>query len=270
MDTKGRLIAGSHNRNEFVLINADEIARVTSVKELSGQICKICGDEIEVTVDGEPFVACNECAFPVCRPCYEYERREGNQACPQCRTRYKRIKGSPRVDGDEEEEGTDDLENEFDIGVHDRRDPHHVAEALLSARLNTGRGSQAHVSGSATPSEFDSASVAPEIPLLTYGEEDVGISSDKHALILPPFHGKRIHPMLFSDSSMSMPPRPMDPKKDLAVYGYGTVAWKERMEEWKKKQSDNLQVVKHHRGKGGENNGGDELDDPDLPILGCF
>ncbi|KAG5250712.1 CesA7A family protein [Salix suchowensis] len=267
MGTKGRLIAGSHNRNEFVLINADEIARVTSVKELSGQICKICGDEIEVTVDGEPFVACNECAFPVCRPCYEYERREGNQACPQCRTRYKRIKGSPRVDGDEEEEGTDDLENEFDIGVHDRRDPHHVAEALLSARLNTGRGSQAHVSGSATPSEFDSASVAPEIPLLTYGEEDVGISSDKHALILPPFHGKRIHPMLFSDSSMSMPPRPMDPKKDLAVYGYGTVAWKERMEEWKKKQSDNLQVVKHQRGKGGENNGGDELDDPDLPMM---
>ena len=48
---------------------------------------------MEITVDGEPFVACNECAFPVCRPCYEYERREGNQACPQCKTRYKRIKG---------------------------------------------------------------------------------------------------------------------------------------------------------------------------------
>lgn len=29
MDTKGRLIAGSHNRNEFILINADEIARVS-------------------------------------------------------------------------------------------------------------------------------------------------------------------------------------------------------------------------------------------------
>lgn len=31
MDTKGRLIAGSHNRNEFVLINADEIGRVSAV-----------------------------------------------------------------------------------------------------------------------------------------------------------------------------------------------------------------------------------------------
>ena len=70
---------------------------MTSVTELSGQICQICGDEIEVTVDGEPFVACNECAFPVCRPCYEYERREGNQACPQCKTRYKRIKGEASI-----------------------------------------------------------------------------------------------------------------------------------------------------------------------------
>jgi cellulose synthase A len=28
MDTRGRLIAGSHNRNEFILINADENGRV--------------------------------------------------------------------------------------------------------------------------------------------------------------------------------------------------------------------------------------------------
>lgn len=28
MNTGGRLIAGSHNRNEFILINADEIGKV--------------------------------------------------------------------------------------------------------------------------------------------------------------------------------------------------------------------------------------------------
>ncbi|XP_027357642.1 cellulose synthase A catalytic subunit 2 [UDP-forming]-like isoform X3 [Abrus precatorius] len=234
MDTKGRLVAGSHNRNEFVLINADETARVTAVTELSGQICQICGDELEVTVDGEPFVACNECAFPVCRPCYEYERREGNQVCPQCKTRYKRIKGSARVEGDEEEDDTDDLESEFDIASNIRR-----------------------------ASEFDAASVAADIPLLTYGEEDVGIAADKHALIVPPFmaRGKRVHPMPFPDSSVPVQPRPMDPKKDIAVYGYGSVAWKERMEDWKKKQSDKLQVVKH------EGKDCDELDDPDLPKM---
>ncbi|KAG4939538.1 hypothetical protein AAZX31_16G150200 [Glycine max] len=249
MDTKGRLVAGSHNRNEFVLINADETARV-AVTELSGQICQICGDELEVTVNGEPFVACNECAFPVCRPCYEYERREGNQVCPQCKTRYKRIKGSPRVEGDEEEDDTDDLESEFDIG------------SVFSARLNYG--SQVNGSVIHAPSEFDAASVASEIPLLTYGQEDVGISADKHALILPPFtaRGKRVYPMPFPDSSVPVQPRPMDPKKDIAVYGYGSVAWKERMEDWKKKQSEKLQVVRHEGDKDS-----DELDDPDLPKM---
>ncbi|WVY97562.1 hypothetical protein V8G54_029713 [Vigna mungo] len=297
MDTKGRLVAGSHNRNEFVLINADETARffsgftvkeigktvstnqylrlevdiahnlqVNAVTELSGQICQICGDEIEITVDGEPFVACNECAFPVCRTCYEYERREGNQACPQCKTRYKRLKGSPRVEGDEEEEDIDDLENEFDIGSNIRQG--HVV-AILSSHHNTGHGSQMNDPGITTPSEFDASSVAADIPLLTYDHEDIGISADKHALIIPPFmsRGKRVHPMPFPDSTAggdAVQPRPMDPKKDLAVYGYGSVAWKERMEEWKKRQNEKTEVVKHEGGNDGGKNG-DELDDPDLP-----
>ncbi|GAU13329.1 hypothetical protein TSUD_42830 [Trifolium subterraneum] len=262
MDTNGRLVTGSHNRNEFVLINADETARVNAVTELSNQICQICGDEIEVTVDGEPFVACNECAFPVCRPCYEYERREGNQACPHCKTKYKRIKGSPRVEGDEEEDDADDLENEFDIGSNIRHDvPHHIVEVMLSSSLNNiVRSSQMNTSGITTPSELDSASVAADIPRLTYDHEDLGISSDKRALIIPPFkpRGKRVYPMPF--------PRPMDPNKDLAVYGYGSVAWKERVEEWKKKRNEKLEVVKHKVGNSIDENC-DEVDDPDLPKM---
>jgi hypothetical protein len=63
----------------------------------NGQVCQICGDGVGLTPDGERFVACNECAFPICRDCYEYERREGTQNCPQCKTRFKRLKGkSPR------------------------------------------------------------------------------------------------------------------------------------------------------------------------------
>jgi len=60
---------------------------------LNGQICQICGDTVGLTATGDVFVACNECAFPVCRPCYEYERKDGNQSCPQCKTRYKRHRG---------------------------------------------------------------------------------------------------------------------------------------------------------------------------------
>ncbi|KAI0528795.1 hypothetical protein KFK09_001338 [Dendrobium nobile] len=71
-------------------------------------VCRICSDEIGLKENGEVFVACNDCGFPVCRPCYEYERREGSQTCPQCNRRYKRLKGSPRVDGDEEDEAEHD------------------------------------------------------------------------------------------------------------------------------------------------------------------
>ncbi|KAA8546937.1 hypothetical protein F0562_003366 [Nyssa sinensis] len=261
MNTGGRLVAGSHNRNEFVLINADEIGRIKSVQELSGQICQICGDEVEITVDGELFVACNECAFPVCRPCYEYERREGNQACPQCKTRYKRIKGSPRVEGDEEEDDIDDLEHEFDFGDLD---------AMLSTHLNTGRGGPTTTSGIPPHSEHDSSPHSPpEILLLTYGEEDAEISSDQHALIVSPPMGRGNggHTIPFPDPSVSLQPRPMVPKKDLAVYGYGSVAWKDRMEEWKKRQSGKLQVVKHQGENGGGDFDGNELDDPDLPMM---
>ncbi|CAA3025232.1 probable arabinosyltransferase ARAD1 [Olea europaea subsp. europaea] len=38
MDTKGRLVAGSHNRNEFVLINADEIGREGLMEWLEEQV----------------------------------------------------------------------------------------------------------------------------------------------------------------------------------------------------------------------------------------
>ncbi|KAD6119445.1 hypothetical protein E3N88_10716 [Mikania micrantha] len=265
MDTNGRLIAGSHNRNEFILINADEVGRVTSVKELSGQICQICGDEIEIATDGEPFVACNECAFPICRTCYEYERREGNKACPQCKTKYKRIKGSPRVDGDEEEDEFDDLVNEFDLHKNDKRDPHHSFSEHCS-RLKYASGAS-YTSGFATVSEVDAAGLSHEFPLLTYGQED----DDSHALIIPPFMGqlKRIHPMQCFDavSSISLVhPRPMDPKKDLAIYGYGTVAWKDRMEEWRKRQADKLEIIKLQESGGGGDGDGD-LDDVDLPKM---
>lgn len=63
-------------------------------KNVNSQVCQICGDTVGLTPSGDLFVACNECAFPVCRPCYEYERKDGNQSCPQCKTRYKRHKGT--------------------------------------------------------------------------------------------------------------------------------------------------------------------------------
>jgi len=54
----------------------------------------------------------------------------------------------------------------------------------------------------------------------------------------------------------------MDPSKDLAAYGYGSVAWKERMESWKQRQ-EKLQMMKNE--KGGKE-WDDDGDNPDLPL----
>lgn len=115
------------------------------LRNLDGQVCEICGDEVGLTVDGDLFVACNECGFPVCRPCYEYERREGSQNCPQCKTRYKRLKGSPRVEGDDDEEDVDDIEHEFNMNEDDQhnkgiKNNEQIAEAMLHGKMSYGRG----------------------------------------------------------------------------------------------------------------------------------
>lgn len=77
------------------------------------------------------------------------------------------IPGSARVEGDEEEDDTDDLENEFDIGGN----AHQIAVSMHSTHLNVGRGSQVNGSAIATLLEQDSASVSPDISLQTHREK---------------------------------------------------------------------------------------------------
>ncbi|GAA0167340.1 DNA-binding transcription factor [Lithospermum erythrorhizon] len=103
------LFTGSDSRNDD-----DENDHPLS-KELNKKICRVCGDEIGIKENGEIFVACYVCGFPVCKPCYDYERSEGNQSCPQCQTRYKRHKGCPRVVGDDEDNYDDDFDDEFQL-----------------------------------------------------------------------------------------------------------------------------------------------------------
>ncbi|KAL2486331.1 Cellulose synthase A catalytic subunit 4 [UDP-forming] [Abeliophyllum distichum] len=116
----GGLVAGSHARNQLhVLHGVDEDPRPPT-RESKAKICRICGDDVGFKDNGLLFVACYECGYPVCKACYEYERSEGNQNCPQCHTRYKRHKGCPRVVGDEEDNFDDDFEDEFQLKKEER------------------------------------------------------------------------------------------------------------------------------------------------------
>ncbi|OAY73865.1 putative cellulose synthase A catalytic subunit 3 (UDP-forming) [Ananas comosus] len=300
MEASAGLVAGSHNRNELVVIRREGESGPRPLQQLSGQICQICGDDVGLTVDGELFVACNECAFPICRTCYEYERREGNQVCPQCKTRFKRLKGCARVPGDEEEDGIDDLENEFNFMGKDKQD--NQLESMLQGHMSYGRGGDVDMP--------HMVHTMPQVPLLTNGQmvpdshsflsaslllpniDD--IPPEQHALV-PSFMGgggKRIHPLPFADPNLPgtrnllshidlfvvrsasniaflslafqiTSTRSMDPSKDLAAYGYGSVAWKERMESWKQKQEKLHQMRNDNGGKDWDNDG----DGPDLPLM---
>ncbi|KAH9729170.1 cellulose synthase [Citrus sinensis] len=129
----GSFVAGSHSRNELHVMHANEERPPT--RQSGSKLCRVCGDEIGLKENGELFVACHECGFPVCRPCYDYERSEGSQCCPGCNTRYKRHKGCARVAGDEEDNFDDDFEDEFknhyDNQDHDQH--HHVTTTRSEA-----------------------------------------------------------------------------------------------------------------------------------------
>jgi hypothetical protein len=61
---------------------------------------------------------------------------------------------------------------------------------------------------------------------------------------------------------VAVQPRSMDPSKDLAAYGYGSVAWKERMESWKQKQERLHQM----RNDGGGKDWDGTAEDDDLAL----
>ncbi|XP_057967604.1 cellulose synthase A catalytic subunit 7 [UDP-forming]-like isoform X2 [Malania oleifera] len=177
MEASAGLIAGSHDRNELVVIHAHDEPKplASSIRH----VCEICGDDIGLTVDGDIFVACDECGFPVCRPCYEYERKEGTQVCPQCKTRYRRLKGSPRVKGDEDEEDIDDIEHEFDMDDEQNKNDQ-SAEAMLHGKMSYGRGPD-------DGEDHDSAQFQPinnELPISTHTHREPKLSYSLH---------KRVH-----------------------------------------------------------------------------
>ncbi|KAK4787414.1 hypothetical protein SAY86_011247 [Trapa natans] len=179
------------------------------------QACQICSDNVGKGVDGEPFVACHVCAFPVCRPCYDYERKDGNQSCPRCKAPYERQKGSPAIVGDYEEDNEGDERSNLDSQKQ------MIAERMLSWHI-----AQRQNEDVTAPSEVPH----DQIPRLTSGQEEV--SGDLSAA--SPGH--------ISVASHRAPAsiRAVDHTGELNSSGrLSSVAWKERVEGWKMKQEKN-------------------------------
>nr|TKR58984.1 cellulose synthase 3 [Populus alba] len=204
------------------------------MKSTGGQVCQICGDNVGKTADGEPFVACDVCAFPVCRPCYEYERKDGNQSCPQCKTRYKRLKGSPAILGDREEDGdADDGASDFNYSSENQNQKQKIAERMLSWQMTYGRGEDSGASN------YDKEVSHNHIPLLTNGHEvsgELSAASPEHISMASPGAGGGKRIPYTSDVHQSSNVRVVDPVREFGSPGLGNVAWKERVDGWKMKQ----------------------------------
>ncbi|XP_043691930.1 cellulose synthase A catalytic subunit 3 [UDP-forming]-like isoform X1 [Telopea speciosissima] len=206
------------------------------LKHHGGQVCQICGDTVGTTVDGDLFVACDVCAFPVCRPCYEYERKDGTKSCPQCKTRYKRHKGSPPIRDDEADDcDVDDVAGDINYSSGTQDQKQKIAEHMLSWRMSYGRGVDVG------PPNYDKEAPLNHIPLLTNGQAvsgELSAASPEHMSMASPGGvggGKRVHPLPYS-SDMNQSP---NPSREFAQ-GFGNVAWKERVEGWKMKQEKNV------------------------------
>jgi cellulose synthase A len=246
MEDRTNTAAGSYKRNGRVSVRDDGELGPKPPQHINSHVCQICGDDVGLAADRELFVACNECEFPVCRPCYEYERKDGNQSCPQCKTRYKWHKGSPQADGDKEEECADDSDHDFNYTQGNRNEKQQIAEAMLHWQMAYGRGEDVGPSRSASQ-ELPQL----QVPFITNGQpisgELLAGSPEYRRIAAAPTgggSGKRVHPLPFPDSTQTGQARAGDPAKDFNSYGFGNVAWKERVESWKNKQEKNtLQVT---------------------------
>ncbi|CAN1316825.1 Cellulose synthase A catalytic subunit 3 [UDP-forming] [Linum perenne] len=205
------------------------------MKNVDG-VCQICGDTIGCTVKGDLFVACEVCAFPVCRPCYEYERKHGNQSCPQCKTRYKRHKGSPVILGDRDEDAeADDTATDINYSSdQNQNQKHNISEHMLSWRI--GRGEDVGTSS------YDRGAPPNHIPLLTNGQEVIQVFIQYKLLFFPSsvFHSNcnpyiLVHP----DPATAANIRSPEQSREFPSPGLGNVAWKERVDGWKMKQEKN-------------------------------
>ncbi|XP_019447540.1 PREDICTED: cellulose synthase A catalytic subunit 1 [UDP-forming]-like isoform X2 [Lupinus angustifolius] len=213
------------------------------LKNLKDQMCQICGDTIGLASTGDVFVACNQCAFPICRPCYEYERKDVNQCCPQCKTRYKWQKGSPRVEGDDDDDDNDD--NGYE---------------MINARKQWEQESEQPI-----PLLIDEQPISGEISCATSDTQSVRTTSG---------------PLGSSENDQYVDPnqpdqvRIVDPSKDLSSDGLRNIEWKERIHSWKLKQERNVMHIagRYSEGKGdieGTGSNGEELqmvDDARLPL----
>ncbi|XP_054802031.1 cellulose synthase A catalytic subunit 8 [UDP-forming] [Prosopis cineraria] len=85
-------------------------------------LCNTCGEQVGFDSNGEVFVACHDCSFPICKACFDFEINEGRRVCLRCGTPYQ----GEKIDHEETEvlgnrsTMASQLSNSQDVGLHAR------------------------------------------------------------------------------------------------------------------------------------------------------
>ncbi|KAM1008394.1 hypothetical protein ACFX13_004912 [Malus domestica] len=102
-------------------------------------VCNVCGEQVGLGANGEVFVACHECNFPICKACFDEDVKAGRKVCLQCGIPYD---DNPLAEYETKVSGTRStmeahLNNSQDTGIHAR---HISSVSTLDSELNDESG----------------------------------------------------------------------------------------------------------------------------------
>ncbi|GBG80750.1 hypothetical protein CBR_g31305 [Chara braunii] len=202
------IVLGSYSKNSLEVsesVGADD--RRYGGRKVQEK-CNVCREWVGRDEKGDAFVPC-ECAFPICRGCYEYIREYEEGLCPQCREPYKRMKGSPTVSSDPPEAqdvgGDDGIFQP--LGKADKRT---TVPKKKTPVLTTARSMKVMIEG---PPEGDPGDAKSMMD---------GVRERNMSVVpVPPKTGHGLDPVTSALLSIQI----LDPTKNMDDYGYGSISW---------------------------------------------
>ncbi|XP_017414671.1 cellulose synthase A catalytic subunit 8 [UDP-forming] [Vigna angularis] len=127
------LCTTSADTDNLVVCDTSKIVKVYSIKVLQNQkmvqsgvpLCHTCGEQVGLNDNGEVFVACHECNFPICKDCFEHELNEDHRVCMKCGTPYeertKKEEDFHEIEVHENQSTmASEISNSQDVGLHAR------------------------------------------------------------------------------------------------------------------------------------------------------
>ncbi|KAM1008395.1 hypothetical protein ACFX13_004912 [Malus domestica] len=103
-------------------------------------VCNVCGEQVGLGANGEVFVACHECNFPICKACFDEDVKAGRKVCLQCGIPYD---DNPLAEYETKVSGTRSTmeahlnNSQQDTGIHAR---HISSVSTLDSELNDESG----------------------------------------------------------------------------------------------------------------------------------